>query len=251
MNELVVIGIGPSYPCFVKQGDIIKEYEIVLDKFRAPRIKVKPHHYLSVNEKNMSLFEFGLCGKYNLEQIPIFINIDDVKVIKGNEGERKMKYELRDTAKSWWVEGMIVEGEIKGTSEILEINSIDICRLNKDIMSKEQIIECMEARKYGWGKDYLKEIKPTFTMLEKLLLEHQLEMGYKYITRDLVSHKLNFFKNKPVTNGRMWFGKDENNYPVYDMYLTELYPFVSSEDKEPTLIQDILDKYEVIENEKI
>lgn len=60
MNELVVIGKGASYPCFVKQDDIIKEYEIVLDKFRAPRIKVEPHHYMTV------------------------------KVIKGNKGERKM-----------------------------------------------------------------------------------------------------------------------------------------------------------------
>ena len=50
------------------------------------------------------------------------------------------------------------------------------------------------------------------------------------------------------------FGKDylkESNCPVFDMHLTELYPFVSWEDKEPTLIQDILDRYEVIENEKI
>ena len=251
MNELVVIGKGASYPCFIKQGDIIKEYEVILDKFRAPRIKVEPHHYMTVNKDNMSMLEFGICGEYDLEQIPIFINIDDVKVIKGNKGERKMKYELRDTAKSWWVEGMIVEGEIEGTSEMLVINSIDICKLNKDIMSKEQIIECMEARKYGWEKDYLKEIKPTFTMLEKLLLEHQLEMGYKYITRDLTNSRLNFFKNEPITNGSTWYGKNENDYSVFDMHLTELYPFVSWEDKEPTLIQDILDRYEVIENEKI
>jgi hypothetical protein len=35
------------------------------------------------------------------------------------------------------------------------------------------------------------------------------------------------------------------------MYLKELYPFVSYDNEEPTLIQDILDRYEVIENEKI
>lgn len=162
-----------------------------------------------------------------------------------------MKYELKNPGKSWWVKGMVVEGEINGRSEIIEVNSIDICELNKDIMTKEQIIECMRALRYGWGKAYLKEIKPTFTMLEKLLLEHQLEMGYKYITRDVTDDRLNFFKNEPVTNGSTWYGKNENNYPVFDMHLKELYPFVSWEDKEPTLIQDILDKYEVIENEKI
>lgn len=160
-----------------------------------------------------------------------------------------MKYELKNPGKSWWVEGMIVEGEIKGRDEILEIGSIAICRLNKDIMSKEQIIECVKYPRYWWSKAYLKEIKPTFTMLEKLLLEHQLEMGYKYITRDLTDNRLIFFKNEPVTNGSTWYGRNENDYPVFDMHLTELYPFVSWEDKEPTLIQDILDRYEV--NEKL
>lgn len=88
-----------------------------------------------------------------------------------------MKYDLKNPGKSWWVEGMIVEGEIKGRDEILEIGSIDICRLNVHIMTKEQIINCMEYPRYGFGKDYLKKIKCTFTMLEKLLLEHQLERG--------------------------------------------------------------------------
>lgn len=163
-----------------------------------------------------------------------------------------MKYELKNPGKSWWVEGMIVEGEIKGRDEILEIGSIDICRLNKDIMSKEQIIECVKYPRYWWSKACLKEIKPTFTMLEKLLLEHQLEMGYKYITREVTDDRLNFFKNRPIhLNGDIWFSKNEDCYPVFDMYLNELYLFISCDDKEPTLIQDILDKYEVDENEKI
>lgn len=33
----------------------------------------------------------------------------------------KMKYELKNPGKNWWVEGMIVEGEINGRSEIKEI----------------------------------------------------------------------------------------------------------------------------------
>ena len=98
-----------------------------------------------------------------------------------------MKYELKNNCKFWWVKGMVVEGEINERSEILEIDSIDICRL----------------------------------------------------------------KNEPITNGSTWYVKNESNCPVFDMHLTELYPFVSWEDKEPTLIQDILDRYEVIENEKI
>lgn len=30
------------------------------------------------------------------------------KIIK--EGERKMKYELKNNGRSWWVKGMVVEG---------------------------------------------------------------------------------------------------------------------------------------------
>lgn len=93
--------------------------------------------------------------------------------------------------------------------------------------------------------------KAYFYNARKITLEHQLEMGYKYITRDVIDHRLNFFKNEPINNGRMWLGKNENYYTVFDKCLKELYPFVSWEDKEPTLIQDILDRYEVIENEKI
>lgn len=67
-----------------------------------------------------------------------------------------MKYELKNPGKSWWVEGMIVEGEIKGRDEILEIGSIDICRLNKNIMSSDEIYDCLyEGDDFIW--DYEKE----------------------------------------------------------------------------------------------
>ena len=228
---------------FVQIGDIITDYEVVYNS-HSVLIKVNTSNYAKDNKfEEDGRFMWWVSENF-------WIGFSNIEVIK-EEGERKMKYELKNPGKSWWVKGMVVEGEINGRSEIIEVNSIDICRLNKDIMTKEQIIECMRAPRYGWGKAYLKEIKPTFTMLEKLLLEHQLEMGYKYITRDVINNRLTFFKNKPITDGKMWFGKNENNYPVFDIYLKELYPFVSCENEEPTLIQDILDKYEVIENEKI
>lgn len=60
-----------------------------------------------------------------------------------------MKYELKNPGKSWWVEGMIIEGEIKGRDEILEIGSIDICRLNKDIMSKNKSLNVLNILDIG------------------------------------------------------------------------------------------------------
>lgn len=107
----------------------------------------------------------------------------DYKIIK--EGERKMKYELKNPGKSWWVKGMVVEGEINGRSEILEINSIDICRLNKDIMTKEQIINCMEYPRYGFVKDYLGNKVP-FSLddlepYEEVLISHNTKVCIVYV----------------------------------------------------------------------
>lgn len=242
MRKLRVTYPADELP-FMQIGDIITDYEVVHDSLTT-LIKVNTSSYAKDNkfEENGRFMEWASEN--------FWIDFSNIEIIE-DEGERKMKYELKNNGKCWWVEGMIVEGEINGRSEILEIDSIDICRLNKDIMSKEQIIECMKYPRYEWGKAYLKEIKPTFTMLEKLLLEHQLEMGYKYITRDVTTRRLNFFRNKPITNGSIWFDRNGKYYSIFDMHLTELYPFVSCENKEPTLIQDILDRYEVIENEKI
>lgn len=240
MRKLKVTHPADELP-FMQIGDIITDYEVVHDSLTA-LIKVNTSSYAKDNK-------FEENGRFMWWASENFwVGFSNIEIIE-DEGERKMKYELKNPGKSWWTKGMIVEGEINERSEILEIDSIDICRLNKDIMSKEQIIECMKYPRCGFYKDYLKEIKPTFTMLEKLLLEHQLEMGYKYITRDATNCRLNFFKNKPIIFRDAWFGK--NDCTVFDIYLKELYPFVSCENKEPTLIQDILNRYEVIENEKI
>lgn len=248
MNKLKVIGIDGSYPCFIKIGDMIEEYEVVLYNFRPPRIKVKPHHYLSVNGDNMSLFEFGLCGKYNLEQVPIFINVSDVAVIKEDEGERKMKYVLRDTAKSWWVEGMVVEGEINGRSEILEINAVDICKLNKDIMSKEQIIECMRNPRYAWGKAYLKPLDPfKLTRLEYELLKFNQKQGAKYICKDASYGDINISETKPTRGVIIWHTSG-SKCAYMRGYSENLFKFVKWED-EPYLIEDILENYEIVEDE--
>lgn len=144
---------------FVQIGDIITDYEVVYDS-HSVLIKVNTSNYAKDNKfEEDGRFRWWVSENF-------WIGFSNIEVIK-EEGERKMKYELKNPGGSWWVKGMVVEGEINERSEILEIDSIDICRLNKDIMSKEQIINCMEYPRCGFGKDYLKEIKPTFTMLEK------------------------------------------------------------------------------------
>ena len=252
MNELVVIGKGASYPCFVKQGDIIKEYEIVLDKFRAPRIKVEPHHYMTVNKDNMSMLEFDICGKYDLEQIPIFINIDDVKVIKGNKGERKMKkFKLKSHRYSFDHEGMIINGKLRSCEHEIEVYAGELCDDNIDIMSKMDIRQCMAqggSFTWGYGLDILEPLDPIkLTNLEYEILKYTQKQGAKYIYRNADGGEINISKNKPSRGGSMWFINGPEKVFLRG-YLENLFKFIKWED-EPLLIEDILDNYEIVEDE--
>lgn len=66
--------------------------------------------------------------------------------------ERKMKYELKNPGKSWWVKGMIIEGE-EGTY-CINVVAEDIVRLNKDIMSSDEIYDCLaEGDDFVWWYD--------------------------------------------------------------------------------------------------
>ena len=158
-----------------------------------------------------------------------------------------MKYELRDTAKSWWVEGMIVKGKKRERSGILEIDSADICKLNKDIMTKEQIIECMEYPRYGWGGDYLKPLEPVkLTRLEYEILKYTQKQGAKYICKD-EDIEVRISKKKPERGSCVWLTVGPDMVHLKG-YLENLFKFVKWED-EPRLIEDILDNYEIVEDE--
>nr|DAR45450.1 MAG TPA: hypothetical protein [Caudoviricetes sp.] len=100
-------------------------------------------------------------------------------------------------------------------------------------------------------QEYKEPIK--LSNLEYFLLKHQQKMGYKYITRDETNDRLSFYKIIPRKAFRCWLSNNpqEHLYPIFEMYLTELFKFIKWEDEEPTLIQNILDNCEVVDNEKI
>ena len=67
-----------------------------------------------------------------------------------------------------------------------------------------------------------------------------------YIARD--NDKALFaYDTKPRKIPCQWWATEK----IKGIYFDECFKFVKWEDEEPTLIQDILDEYEVIENEKI
>lgn len=186
-----------------------------------------------------------------------------------------MKYELKNNGKCWWVKGMIVEGEINGRSEILEINSIDICRLNKDIMSKEQIIECMKYPRCGFGNmdimskmdirqcmfkgnDFtwryeLDKLEPLetikMTQLDYEMLKLVQKQGAKYICRD-EGGVLNICDTEPYQSEYeegIWWSTGETAY--LNEFFSKLFQLVKWEDKKYYVIEDVLNNCEVVEDD--
>ena len=159
------------------------------------------------------------------------------------------EFKIKSSNYSFASKGMLVVGNVD--NGFLEIDAYDFCTINKENMSKDQIIACMmHGHLFDWNFS-LTELEPVgknkITLLEKLILEHQLSMGYRYIARDNTNDRISFFKEEPVKSFKSWISCNrlEGNYPVFDNYLTELFSFIKWEDENPTLIQFILENSEV------
>lgn len=131
------------------------------------------------------------------------------------------------------------------------VRAFDIYLDNKDIMSDKEIETCfINGSEFIWSywMSELESLNPTIPLskLEYELLKYYIEHGYQYIAKDK-SNQLFVYGNKPCKMSCTW--DDVENF--CECNFKNLFSFVSWEDKEPTLIQDILDRYEVIENEKI
>ena len=132
---------------------------------------------------------------------------------------------------------------------MLEANSVDICELNKDIMAKEQIIECMKAPRYGWGKAYLKPLETIkMTRLDYEMLKFVQKQGARYISRD-EGGLLNLFENEPyiINEGSSWYAKGQCEY--FDNFTNQLFQFVKWESQKYYVIEDILNNCEVVEDD--
>lgn len=158
-----------------------------------------------------------------------------------------MKYRLKAKNYSFSKAGMILEGEV--TNDVLIVYAGDIVEENKGIMSKDDIFSCMI---YGRSNDWcfpmeiLEEIKAyKITSLEFEILKHINKNGIKYISRDS-NNSLYVYKNKPYKDNRMWI-LPNNGYGL-DLF-KDCFQFINWEDEEPTLIRDILENCEVIEDE--
>lgn len=83
------------------------------------------------------------------------------------------------------------------------------------------------------------------SQIEKYILGCALDRGYNYIARDYIS--VCVYENKPSKGKRGW-GYNQGRYKDLSLF-NDIFKFISSEDEEPTKIDDILNSH-VIVNEK-
>lgn len=119
---------------------------------------------------------------------------------------------------------------------------------NKDIMSDDEVKDCLSyGIKHEWAYwiSELESLNPKISLskLEYELLKYYSEHGYRYIARD-DDKTLFAYDTKPDKIQYEWEVTKETKGINFD----DLFSFIKWEDEEPTLIQDILDRYEVIED---
>lgn len=161
----------------------------------------------------------------------------------------KKKYRLKQPIYSFERKGMIIYGEQKDKK--VNVYAYDFINENISTMSKSDIVKCMiNGQAYIW--EYDESVLERINMYDVSTLEYELlnyfrKEGYSYIARDK-NTDMTIFGSKPHRVDIVW---QCDSYFLTLQYFNDLFSFCDWGDREPLLIQDILDKYEVIENEKI
>lgn len=188
----------------------------------------------------------------NLQNLDFHLTkvLDDKKYRK-EEKEMERTFRLREESFTFDKKGMILRGEMMHDGKGILVRARDMYLDNKDIMSNDEVIDCF-ARGVNYKWPYriseLESLNPIIPLskLEYELLKYCIEHGYQYIARD-DNTNLFAYDTTPSKLRSQW-GVTKK---VKRIYFDDLFSFIKWEDEEPTLIQDILDRCEVIENEKI
>lgn len=161
------------------------------------------------------------------------------------------KFKLKSPRYSFDHEGMIINGKLRSCEHEIEVYAGELCDDNTDIMSKMDIRQCMaQGSSFTWryGLDILEPLETIkLTRLEYEILKFARKQGAKYICRDVSYGDINMSETKPTRGVSIWY--TSGSKCVYMKgYLENLFKFVKWED-EPRLIKDILNNYEIVEDE--
>lgn len=202
-----------------------------------------------MNSDKLDMLLFTLPNLQNLDFH--LTKVPNDKINRKEEKEMERTFRLRKKSFGFDKKGMILKGIVSNDEQCIFVRAFDIYLDNKDIMSDKEIETCfINGSEFIWSywMSELESLNPTIPLskLEYELLKYYIEHGYQYIAKDK-SNQLFVYGNKPCKMSCTW--DDVENF--CECNFKNLFSFVSWEDKEPTLIQDILNRYEVIENEKI
>lgn len=201
---------------------------------------------------NSDKLDMLLFTRHYLQNLDFHLTkVPNDKINRKEEKEMERTFRLRKKSFGFDKKGMILKGIVSNDEQCIFVRAFDIYLDNKDIMSDEEIETCfINGSEFIWSywMSELESLNPTIPLskLEYELLKYYSEHGYQYIAKDK-SNQLFVYGNKPCKMSCTW--DDVENF--CECNFKNLFSFVSWEDKEPTLIQDILNRYEVIENEKI
>lgn len=163
------------------------------------------------------------------------------------------KFKLKSPRYTFDHEGMIIRGEQLESSHTVHELARDLCDDNMDIMSKANIRQCMaKGNDFAWRYE-LDELEPLeqikLTHLDYEMLKFLQKQGVKYICRDK-GGLINLYEKEPyiMDDDRTWWAGGETCY--LGKFLQQLFQFVKWEDKKYYVIEDVLNNYEVVEDEK-
>lgn len=199
---------------------------------------------------NSDKLDMLLFTRHYLQNLDFHLTkVPNDKINRKEEKEMERTFRLRKKSFGFDKKGMILKGIVSNDEQCIFVRAFDIYLDNKDIMSDKEIETCfINGSEFIWSywMSELESLNPIIPLskLEYELLKYYSEHGYQYIAKDK-SNQLFVYGNKPCKMSCTW--DDVENF--CECNFKNLFSFVSWEDKEPTLIQDILDRYEVVEDD--
>lgn len=161
------------------------------------------------------------------------------------------KFKLKVPKYSFDHEGMIIRGKLRDCEHMVDVHAGDLCDDNMDIMSKENIRQCMiKGDDFTWryGLHDLESLEPIkLTRLDYEMLKFVQKQGAKYICRDK-NGLLNLYEKKPyiMNDDRTWGTDGENCF--LGNFLKQLCQFVTWESQKYYVIEDVLENCEIEED---
>lgn len=158
------------------------------------------------------------------------------------------KFKLKVPRYSFDHKGMIILGELSMNGHEVDVHAGDLCDDNMDIMSKENIRQCMiKGNDFAWRYelDELEPIKVTF--LDYEMLKFLQKQGAKYICRDK-GGLINLYEKEPyiMSHNCTWCVGGKCGY--LGKFTEQLFQFVTWESQKYYVIEDVLENCEIVED---